>query len=306
MSHPYNIMFVYNPNTAIMRLLDLKSDFVFRAVFTRSPNSLIHLINAVLNFSRDRQIKEITILPSENPKETPMDKLSILDIKAINNRRELINIEMQVFPQSNYLERALFYWARLFTSQLREGDPYDKLKNTYSINFLDFGYFKERSHYKSHFVITEKNEPSLMLTGLFQMVFIELPKFGKELKKIDDILEPWLYLIKNAESLDDVAIKILVGKNPAMKETIDILEQVSIDPELLSAEEARRKALRDYNSNIKAARVEGKAEGVAEGEARGEAKGKAEIAKKLLARGHKVSEISEITGLSQEELQKLI
>ncbi len=47
-----------------------------------------------------------------------------------------------------------------------------------------------------------------------------------------------------------------------MKETLAELEKVSIDPELLSIEEARRKALRDYNSNIEVARAEGKVEGI--------------------------------------------
>ncbi len=141
---------------------------------------------------------------------------------------------------------------------------------------------------------------------MFQIVFIELAKFGKKLKKIDDILELWLYLIKNAQYLEAVAMKVLVGKNPAMKETLAELEKVSIDPELLSAEEARRKALSDYNSNIEAARAKGKAKGITEGEAKGRTAGKIEIAKKLLMEGYKVSEVSKLTGLSEEELRELV
>ena len=45
-------------------------------------------------------------------------------------------------------------------------------------------------------------------------------------------------------------MKSLVEKNPIMEETIDILKEISLDPKILSAEEARLKALRDYNSHI--------------------------------------------------------
>ncbi len=49
---------------------------------------------------------------------------------------------------------------------------------------------------------------------MFQIVFIELAKFAKELKKIDDILELWLYLIKNAQYLGavDREILLLIGR----------------------------------------------------------------------------------------------
>ena len=61
------------------------------------------------------------------------------------------------------------------------------------------------------------------------------------------------------------------------------------------------------------AREQGFAEGVAEGEARGEARGeakgeakeKANIAKAMLARDYHTDEISRITGLPEEEIQKL-
>lgn len=275
-----------------MPFLDLRSDFAFRALFTRSPNSLIHLVNAALDFQGDRQIREIDILPSANPKETVMDKLSILDIKAVDQRGELLNIEMQAFPQSHYPERSLFYWAKLLTGQLSEGDGYDRLRGAYSINFLDFILIRDRPSFKSHFVIAERDDPSLILTDLLQMVFIELPKFNQELKKIDDSLGSWLYLIKNAPVLKEADMKILVERNPVMRETLDVLGRISIDPKLLSAEEARRKALSDYNTNIKAA------------EDRGIEKGKLEDARAMLEDGLLVEKVAQYTNLTEEQLRE--
>ena len=270
-----------------MPLLNLKSDFVFRTVFTRSPNSLINLLNAVLGFSKEKEIKEITILPSEIPKERDTDKLSILDIKAIDKKGSLFNVEIQVFPQKDYKARALYYWAKLFTSQIKEGEGYKNLRSTYSINFLDFQLLDSVKGYKSHFMIKEKDITNLVLTDFFQMIFIELPKFQKDLKKVDDIFEIWLYLIRNSTLLGDDDMKNLLEKNPAMEETLDILQRISLDPKILSAEEAREKASKDYTSNIEGAREEGKLED----------------AQKMLEKGYPIQDILEITGFTKEKLK---
>ena len=82
---------------------------------------------------------------------------------------------------------------------------------------------------------------------------------------------------------------------------------------------------RDYDNIIYTARTEGKAEGRAEGMAEGEAKGRAEgiaegraegiaegrmeergkMARMMKAKGLEISLISEMTGLSEEEILRL-
>jgi predicted transposase/invertase (TIGR01784 family) len=81
---------------------------------------------------------------------------------------------------------------------------------------------------------------------------------------------------------------------------------------------AREKGLRDYNSRFYAAkeegieigiskgRAEGKAEGKAEGEQIGVSKANLAMALKLIAKGFSLPEISDVTGISEEELQKLL
>ena len=66
---------------------------------------------------------------------------------------------------------------------------------------------------------------------------------------------------------------------------------------------------RDYQNIIDTAAEDGRAEGFAEGEAKGRSEGKAEervmIAKAMIAKGMDRNIISEITGLSDEELESL-
>ncbi len=286
-----------------MTFLDLRSDFVFRALFTRSPNSLIDLLNDALDFPEDGKIQTLEILPSEIHKEHTKDKLPILDIKA-RSSQGLYNIELQLFPQRFYSQRTLYYWSRLYCGQINKGEHYTKLKPVYSVNFLGFTLIENTSNYKNNFLILEKDNPDIQLTEMFRMVFLELPKFSKNLgeldKKVDDSLDFWLYLIKNATSLSEDDMRTLVENKPVMQETLNTLEEVSIDPELLSAEEARLKSERDRVAQIDYGFHKGKAEGKAEGEAK-----IAVIVKNMAAKGHSISEISALTGVSEEEIKKL-
>ncbi len=168
--------------------------------------------------------------------------------------------------------------------------------------------------YQSRFLILEKDHPDVQLTDKFQMVFFELPKFTRTLEEIDDNLGLWLYIIKYTSSLDEAAMRTIVDKNPIMKETLKDLRTLSIDPQLLSIEEMRRKGELDYNTNMLVSREQGRAEGKAEGEAKGkaegeakgkaegEAKGKIESARVMLENDYSLQEVSKITGLSPEQL----
>ena len=66
---------------------------------------------------------------------------------------------------------------------------------------------------------------------------------------------------------------------------------------------------RDYDNIIYTARTEGIAEGRAEGRAEGEAKGliegKTEVARTMKTKGLEIRLISEMTGLSEEEIRGL-
>ena len=217
-----------------------------------------------MEFKGDKRIKELEIQSGEIQKRSKNDKPSILDIKAQSYAGDIFNVEMQAFERSFYPERALYYWAKLYSGQLKEGDPYEGLCNTYSVNFLDFRLIKELSNYKSNFLLLEKDNPKIQLTDRLQMVFFELPKFTKPIQKVSDNLELWLYTIKNATSLDEANMRTIVSKNPVMEKTFSTLKRLSIDPELVSEAAEREKALKDYNTGMLTSYKEGKAEGKAE------------------------------------------
>ncbi len=98
--------------------LNPRVDFVFKRMFGTEDNKdiLISFINSVVD-EKDR-VKDVIIKNPYNEKDFKLDKLSILDVKAQDEQGRWYNIEMQMLEQEYFGQRALYYWARLYTAQL--------------------------------------------------------------------------------------------------------------------------------------------------------------------------------------------
>lgn len=87
---------------------------------------------------------------------------------------------------------------------------------------------------------------------------------------------------------------------------MDTLEFLSQDAATRMAYDARMKALSDEKSMIEGARAEGEAKGKVEGRVEGRIEGKVEMARELLALGVDMSAVVKASGLSAEEIKKLL
>ena len=78
--------------------IDPKVDYVFKKLFgtEASVPLLLSLLDAVLKPPPDRRLVTLEIIDPFNSKETPDDKLSIVDVKARDQSGRLYNIEMQM------------------------------------------------------------------------------------------------------------------------------------------------------------------------------------------------------------------
>ena len=118
---------------------------------------------------------------------------------------------------------------------------------------------------------------------------IELPKFIKKNPEAKTKLEQWLWLIAGRED----KIKMSKLDNPEVKKAMKLVEEVLSDPKEREILDAREIARLDYNSDMDYMKEKGLTEG------------RKEIAKKLKDKGMKLQEIIEITGLSEDEINKL-
>ena len=275
-------------------LLDPKMDFVFKNIFGSEKNSkiLISFLNATLK-PKDL-ITSVEIKNTDLNKGYIEDKFSRLDVKATTSNEEIINIEIQLKNEYNMIKRSLYYWSKLYSEQLTEGEDYSILKRTICINILNFKYLKTRK-FHSAYRLKEiySNEE---LTDVAEIHFIEIPKLedGSDEK---DMLVPWIEFLKDPES---EKVRNLEMSIEEIRQAKDELIKMSNDDTQRELYEMRAKTLKDKISALNEAERKGIQKGIQEGE-----KKKAiEIAKSLLD-VLDVQTISLKTGLSVDEINKL-
>lgn len=275
-------------------LLSPKVDFVFKRIFgnEKHPDILISFLNAVMK-PKDL-IESVQIRNSDIEKEHIEDKYSRLDIKAITNKGEYINIEIQVKNEYNMIKRSLYYWSKMFENQIVEGDNYNKLAKTVCINILDFKYLKnDKFHNAYRLKEIDTNEE---LTDTMELHFIEIPKLRKldDSEEISDMLEAWVAFIQSPES--EVVEKLEMSKKE-IKEAKSQLLKMSVDSKDRYMYEKRKESILEKVSLIESAEQKGIEQG--------EYKKAIEIAQNAINNNLDENTIQLITGLSLEEIKIL-
>ncbi|AGB41985.1 hypothetical protein Halha_2100 [Halobacteroides halobius DSM 5150] len=295
-------------------ILDPKVDFVFKKVFGSENHKeiLIAFLNSVFgNKQSEEEIVDISIDNPDIDKDWKDDKFSRLDIKATTSNDSKVNIEIQLKNQYNMKKRTLYYWSKLYESQMKSGDPYNKLERTVTINILNFTYLKKNNRYHNAYILKEK-ETNEILTDLEEIHFIELSKLDEdEFESVEDIenkskedkLVPWALFLKNPQS---EVMKMLEEGMKELKEAAERLEILSHDEETREIYESRQKAIHDQITNIQEAAKEAREEGLEEGEKKGRKKEKIEVAKEMLKDGLSIEKIEKFTNLTKEEIKNLI
>ena len=215
-------------------------------------------------------------------KENQEDKRSILDVHAQLEDGSRVNIEIQLNNKHDMEKRTLYYWSKMYSSQMKEGMDYGELCKTITINIVNFRYLSHIHNYHSTFQLYER-EQKLLLTDMLEIHFMELPK----------LLIKW----RNRE--------VDPREDQVLKKAMDEWERVSQDPEVLLAYEARRKALLDEKSALKRAEKLGEEKGKQIGEEIGEKKGIIKVALSMIQKGLDNQTIAEFTNLTPEEIDKL-
>lgn len=287
-------------------LLSPKVDFVFKKIFgnEQHPEILISFLNAVIQ--SDDPIKSVEIKNTDIEKEYINAKFSRLDIRALTDKNEQINVEIQVRDEYNMVKRSLYYWSKMYDSQLEKRGKYESLKRTICINVLDFSFLSDD---KFHSVYRLKDiKTNEELTDVMEIHFIELPK-AKNTVTDNNILQAWVNFINNPGQTEI--------KNQEMQDAMNELVRLSSDKDERFLYEKRLESIIELNSSmdsgfkrgIEQGIEKGRAEGLKRGIEQGIEKGKIEtslqIAKNLLKAGTDIETICSATKLTREEIEQL-
>ena len=294
-----------------VKTLSPKLDVVFQALFGEVGNESI--TKGFLETILERKIDSIDL--SRNPilrREFKDEKLGVLDIIAKLDENEICNIELQIVDKKNIIERILYYWSRLYSRQIKSGEDYKILQKAIVILITDFKIenLEELDYHSRWKIMEDKQGKKIILTQKLEIDIIELPKIiGKE-KEQDNLLD-WLYFLENPKS-ERVTEKMKENEN--LKEAVKKLDNLSEDEKMQRIADLRQKAIMDEKAiyekgleiGIEKGIQRGMEKGIEKGIMEGSQKEKIEIAKKMLELKIDKKTIAEATGLTEQEIEKIL
>ena len=240
------------------------------------------ILSALLG-KNPEELEDTELLPTILQPEYQDEKLGILDVRVLFADGTQTDLEMQVVQFDFWPNRVLFYLGKMYTGQIKRGEPYEKLKKCIHVSILDFLHFPkdDRCFRKITFCDVETGE---VYTDLMEIYVLELGKLPTEDRNED--------------------LKKMAEKDPYIEKAYEELERMSADEKKRLEYEAREKALRDYNSQMSSARRRGEAIGKEIGEKIGIKLGEKSCEERIILNMHQLGksaeEISVLTGCSEE------
>ena len=284
----------------IEKYINPLTDFGFKRIFGTEFNKelLISFLNAL--FEGEQEIKDVSYLNSEVFGANEVARKAIFDVycEAVDGSKFIV--EMQNAYQEFYKDRSIYYSSFPINQQGRKGDWNYELQPVYTIGILNFSLPEDRNNpaslyrevklmdIKTHEVFYDK------LTYLY----IELEKFNKTETELVTMLDKWLFVLKNLSNLMSRPAQL---QERVFTKLFEAAEIAKFDSNELRSYEQSINAYRDIKNSLDTASKEGFTKGKAEGKA----EEKVETALKMKQKGLDLNLISDITGLSIEEIEQL-
>jgi len=294
-----------------MKYLDPKNDVIFKKIFGQHPNILMSFLNSMLPLPEGQQIVELEYLSPEMIPETFLEKFTSVDVRCKDNRGRQFLVEMQMNWTTAFKQRVLFNASKAYVTQTEKGFEYSNLQPVYALNLINQNYLQDSQDYYHHYAVVHLKDNNEKLEGL-EFVFIELPKFKSKNITEKRLQILWLrFLTEINEQSEKISEELL--ENPDIKQAVSFVYEASLTKEEKLLYDKNWDRISSERTILNEARAEaeakGKAVGRVEGEKigieKGEKLGVLKIAKNAKEMGMPIKDISELTGLSEEEIMKL-
>ena len=245
-----------------MKFLDIKTDFAFKKVFGSedSKERLISFLNSIVYADESEKIIDLTILDPYNIPKLKGMKDTYVDVKAKLDNDTKVIIEMQILPHEGLEKRILYNMAKNYSSQLVKGDKYQLLNPVIALTIVNFTMFDDLSSCVSRFKLLEKTKFT-DYSDDFELIFVELPKFNKELNELVNIEDEWIWFVKNAGSLECIPSEM----SPSVKDALETANEANMSEEELELQKQKKDFIYIQDASISLALKKGLEKGREEG-----------------------------------------
>jgi len=273
------------------RYVNPYTDFGFKKLFGEEANKdlLKDFLNELL--PAQHKIVQLNFKNTEQWGAIAADRKAIFDIHCENTNGEKFIIEMQKAKIKFFKDRAMFYTTFPIREQAEKGEWDFELNPVYCVALVDFKYDDNRENKDFLSNVQLKDQYCQVFSNKLTYVFIEMPRFTKEEHQLETHFDKWLYFLKHLEDFENIPG---ILDEEIFAKAFRVAEVANFTKEQLAQYEESLKKYRDLKGVVDTSYEEGRIEE------------KNKIALKMKKKGESAEKISEYTGLSIEEIDKLI
>ncbi|MEM6845514.1 MAG: Rpn family recombination-promoting nuclease/putative transposase [Bacteroidota bacterium] len=282
------------------------TDYGFKRLFGEEPNKdlLLDFLNELLKEEQGR-ITELTYLKSDKLGSSEDDRKAVFDLYCENERGEKFIVELQKTKQKFFKDRTVYYSTFPIRDQAQQGSDWTfELQAVYTIAILDFVFDEDKNEpdkFRYDVKLTDIETCKVFYDKL-TFIYLEMPKFRKEIDELASRFDKWMYVIRNLNKLDRVPDEL---RESIFERLFEVAEIAKFSKEEAEAYEDSLKAYRDLKNSLDTAFEEGKKEGTEKGVEQGIEKGIEQVVLGLLSKQVSDDIILSATGLTESQLRVL-
>ena len=279
----------------------VKSDNIIPLIYDRAFKSFANLygkelVDFIINLCKlNMECNNYNLINNEITTFYKDDKLMVTDLVYKLNENAFLNIELNTSKSKYLMYKNLLYIYKIILSNQYIGEKYKEI-TVIQVNF-DLYSFKDMDKVKN--VIKVMNKENLKeYLNTFTIFHFELDKAWNNEYNVS---EEGIRFLRMLSSESKILNKYLAGNNLFLKKVADFMEEYSNNSNNLLYYD--KKELDDYirESELNDSYNSGRSEGLSQGKK----ENSIEIATKMLIKNKSIEEISDITGLTKEEILKL-
>jgi predicted transposase/invertase (TIGR01784 family) len=269
------------------------TDFGFNKIFGEEASKplLIDFLNALL--PQTSKIIDLTFKNTEQLGQTEGDRRAIYDIYCETESGEKTIVELQKAKQNYFKERTIYYSTFPIRDQAEKGEWNYNLKAVYCVGILDFtfdDYENEPDKSEVVHIIQLKNQNGITFYDKLTYIYLEMPNFKHQENQLSNRLDKWLYFIKYLEDFQTIPN---IFKDEVFTKAFEKAELAKFNQTEMDRYEASLKYYRDLKSVIDTAVDQGRMEE------------KIEVVKLGKKMGLSTAAITQLTGLTAEEINRI-
>ena len=304
--------------------LDPKADLTFKRVFGEHLDLVISLLNALLPFqTKEEEIQSVEYLTPFHAPDNLFFNENVVNVKCTNNNGSHFFVQIQTFWAPLFSLHVKPNSSKAYISKLGKRIGMNYQEPVFSLNLVREIVDADVDNYY-HFYDIVQDDLTERIIDNFHLVFVELPKFTPHTISEKRMQVLWLrYLTEIDGYMETVPQELL--DIPEINKAMEVVEESAYTPEQLLGYDKFWDIIRTentlYNSGVRQGmekgRLEGREEGRLEGMELGVQKGRKEgreegqkdekiaNARKMKSYGLALEMISDITGLTIDEVRDL-